>query len=141
MMRFLDLAKERSSCRRYSSKPVSRESIERCLEAARLAPSACNSQPWRFIVVKDGPIRRELAAKAFHGIFGMNAFAKQAPVLVPVIRENSAYPAMLGAAFGGTRYSLIDVGIACEHFVRRPGKRGWGRAGWDGLMSERLKKY
>ncbi len=49
-MNFLDLVRKRKSVRAYQDKPVERVKIERCLEAARLAPSACNSQPWRFKV-------------------------------------------------------------------------------------------
>ncbi|RKY55058.1 MAG: NAD(P)H nitroreductase, partial [Candidatus Neomarinimicrobiota bacterium] len=50
-MDFIELVKKRRSTRKYSTKPISREIIDKCLEAARLAPSACNSQPWYFIVV------------------------------------------------------------------------------------------
>ena len=55
-MPFLDLVRKRQSERRYSDRPVPRETMERCLEAARLAPSACNSQPWTFMVV-EGELR------------------------------------------------------------------------------------
>ena len=50
---FLNLVKHRTSCRSYEPKPVPREYLELMLEAARLAPSACNKQPWRFAVVQD----------------------------------------------------------------------------------------
>jgi len=49
-MDFLELAKKRQSCRAYDQKPVEPEMIAHCLTAARLAPSACNSQPWKFVV-------------------------------------------------------------------------------------------
>jgi len=56
-MKFLDLVKKRQSVRKYLNKPVEREKIKRCLEAARLAPSASNSQPWSFIVVDDPKLK------------------------------------------------------------------------------------
>ena len=46
-MNFMDLVSRRQSVRGYRDKPVEREKIEKCLQAARLAPSACNAQPWR----------------------------------------------------------------------------------------------
>ena len=79
-MNFLELVKKRRSVRRYSKGKVPREVIDRCLEAARLAPSACNAQPWYFIAVDDEKLKNELANKAFSGIYSMNSFAKDAPV-------------------------------------------------------------
>ena len=64
-MEFLALVKKRRSVRKYSGRPVPREAVERCLEAARLAPSACNCQPWTFIVVDDRKLRDEVAGKAW----------------------------------------------------------------------------
>ena len=53
-MALLDLLKHRISIRDFLDRPVERKEIMMCLEAARLAPSACNSQPWKFIVVDEG---------------------------------------------------------------------------------------
>lgn len=58
---FLALVRRRQSVRGYNPRPVEREKIRRCIEAARLAPSACNSQPWRFIVVNDPQLKNQLA--------------------------------------------------------------------------------
>jgi len=55
-----------------------------CLEAARLAPSASNSQPWRFIVVDDSQLKNKLCKAAFSGIYLINAFCKTAPVMVAI---------------------------------------------------------
>ena len=60
-MRFLDLVKRRRSVRRYAPAAVSRAAIDRCLEAARLAPSACNAQPWSFVVVDQPGRAAEIA--------------------------------------------------------------------------------
>ena len=90
-MNLLDLVRKRQSVRRYFDTAVPRKIIERCLEAARLAPSACNSQPWSFLVVDDPKLVADLGQKAFSGLYSMNAFAKTAPVLVVVITERSRY--------------------------------------------------
>lgn len=67
-MAFLDIVKHRKSVRSFLDKPVEREKISTCLEAARLAPSACNSQPWRFVVVDDPPVKKRLCVSAFTGL-------------------------------------------------------------------------
>jgi len=138
-MSFLELLQKRKSCRSYCSDPVPREKIERCLEAARLAPSACNSQPWRFVVVESPQLKQEIADKAFGGVFAMNAFVRKAPVLIVVVRQRSRYAAMLGGALRGVQYSLIDVGIAGEHLALQAEEEGLGIC-WLGWFSERLLK-
>ena len=62
---FIELVRHRTSCRAYDPKPVPRDYLERMLEAARLAPSACNKQPWRFAVVEDEAVRMRLINEAF----------------------------------------------------------------------------
>lgn len=111
-----ELIERRKSVRKYQATNVPRETIDRCLEAARLAPSACNSQPWSFIVADTEPLRSNLAQAAFSGVYAMNNFAKQAPVLISVVTERSKFMAALAGRFRGVQYSLIDVGIACAFF-------------------------
>jgi nitroreductase len=134
-MNFIDLVLRRRSCRRYLSRPIPRESLERCLEAARFAPSACNSQPWRFIVVDNPELKNKIARQAFSGIFAMNQFASQAPVLIVVIRERSKYVATLGGTLRDVQYSLIDIGIAVEHLVLQAEEEGLGTC-WLGWFDE-----
>jgi nitroreductase len=129
----------RKSSRRYSSKLVDRELIERCLEAARMAPSACNSQPWQFVVVDQEETRKALAEKAFSGIYSMNRFAASAPVLIVVVRQKSRYAARLGGQFRGVQYNLIDLGIACEHLVLQAAEDGVDTC-WLGWFNEKAVK-
>jgi nitroreductase len=135
-MDFMELVRIRQSNRKYLPRPVARSMIESCLEAARLAPSACNSEPWSFIVVDDPELKTTLADKAFSGIYSMNRFAERAPVLIAVITERSRFAASLGRYFRGTRYNLIDIGIACEHLVLRAAEAGLGTC-WLGWFNER----
>jgi nitroreductase len=138
-MTFLELVRKRRSVRAYEPARVSRDVLERCLEAARLAPSACNSQPWRFIVVDDPTLKAEVAGAAFTGMYSMNTFAADAPVLIAVVRERSKFAAALGGLFRGVHYALIDVGIACEHLVLQAEEEGLGTC-WLGWFNEKAVK-
>lgn len=139
-MSFLKLARERQSCRKYSDKTVEREKIDRCLEAARLAPSACNSQPWKYIVVDDPELREEVAQATFGGLVNFNHFSMQAPVLVVVVTEPANLTSFVGSQLKGIAYRLIDIGISAEHFCLQATDEGLGSCllGW--FNEKKLKK-
>ena len=134
-MAFLDLVKYRKSVRDFLDKPVEREKMMMCLEAARLAPSASNSQPWKFIVVDDRQLKDRLCKAAFGGVYSFNSFCKMAPVIVVVISEKSKFLARIGGMFRGVKYHLIDIGIACEHLVLQAEDLGLGTC-WIGWFNE-----
>ena len=138
-MSLLDLLKHRKSVRDFLDRPVEQEKIMMCLEAARLAPSACNSQPWKFIVVDDRQLKKKLSDAAFSGIYSINSFCKMAPVIVVVISEKSKFLARIGGMFRGTKYYLIDIGVACEHFVLQAEELGLGTC-WIGWFNEEAVK-
>lgn len=129
-MTFLDLARTRQSDRGYSDRPVTREQIEACLEAARLAPSACNSQPWSFVVVDDPQLRRQVADQLQDMV--MNRFAGSAPVLVVVVAETPNLIPRLAGEWKGKPYYLMDIGMAVEHFCLQAADAGLGSCilGW-----------
>jgi len=134
-MDFLELVKKRQSVRDYKPEPIPVEVLDRCFEAARLAPSACNSQPWSFIAVTDPDTRKKIS-DTFTGIYSFNFFVKTAPVIVVVITERSRYTACLGGYFRGTQYNLIDIGIAVEHFILQATYEGLGTC-WIGWFNEK----
>lgn len=134
-MDFSHLVNQRRSVRQFSTKPLAQEDIKLCLEAARLAPSACNSQPWHFMVLDDPEVKGRVGERIFSGIYSMNKFAKEAPVLVAVVSEKMQWTAALGAQVRDTRYALIDIGIACEHFVLQAQELGIGSC-WTGWFDE-----
>jgi len=138
-MPLLDLMKHRKSVRDFLDRPVEREKITMCLEAARVAPSACNSQPWRFVVVDEPSLKNQLCKVAFSGIYSINSFCKMAPAIVVVISEKSRFIARVGGMFRGTKYYLIDIGIACEHFVLQAEDLGLGTC-WIGWFNEKRVK-
>jgi len=129
---FLELAKKRQSDRKYLNKPVEKEKIERCLEAARLAPSACNAQPWKFIVVDNPEIKNKLADETFDRILPLNHFTKQAPLHIAVVMEKPNITSKLGEMIRDKKFTLIDIGIATEHFCLQAADDGLGTCiiGW-----------
>ncbi|MDK2920183.1 MAG: hypothetical protein PWQ37_2916 [Candidatus Petromonas sp.] len=131
-MNFLELVTNRQSVRKYLEKRVEREKIERCLEAARLSPSACNSQPWKFIVVDKPELREKVAKATFSKVVSFNRFALSAPVLVVVVSENRNLAAKFGGMVKNIPYYLIDIGIAAEHFCLQATEEGLGTCmiGW-----------
>lgn len=131
-MKFIDLVKSRRSARGFCDAPVEREKIELCLEAARLAPSACNSQPWRFVVVTDVNLKNNIAAECVGPMRSFNTFVSQAPVIVAVVTEPGKVIPRVGGAIKDKNYSRIDVGIAVEHFCLQAAEIGLGSCilGW-----------
>jgi len=120
----LKLISKRRSVRKYKPLPVEKEKLLICLEAARLAPSACNAQPYKFIVVDDPAVKDKLAAAVFSGIHSLVKFAAQAAVLVVVVSQKGKLSAWLGNQVQDTNFRLVDIGIAAEHFVLAAEEQG-----------------
>jgi nitroreductase len=131
-MSFIELVKQRQSVRKYSDKPVEKEKIDQCIEAARLAPSACNSQPWTFIVVNNRDLALEVAKATFNPVINFNRFAKQAPVMIVIVIEKPKTITQIGEAVKDREFPLIDLGIAGEHFCLQAHDLGLGTCmiGW-----------
>ncbi len=133
MSGFAALVQARRSVRACRPDPVSRDLLDACCDAARFAPSACNSQPWRFVIADDAATVAALAAAARgpHGS-ALNAFAVQAPVIVAVCAEQAALIPRLGGWLRGTDYALMDCAVAAEHFCLRAAEAGLGTCllGW-----------
>lgn len=128
---FLELVRHRESCRDYQETPVPEATLLRCLEALRLAPSACNQQPWRTVVVRDPLRRQRLCREALLPGISMPWLAK-APVLLALAAERKTVTHVLAPLFSGVRYDLLDPGIAGEHFVLAAAAEGLGSCwiGW-----------
>jgi nitroreductase len=139
-MSFLDLANKRYSVRNYKNTPVPQENINRCIEAARLAPSACNSQPWKFIIVDDPELINELAKAAFEGFLDFNHFAFKAPVLVLIVSERQKLFAKFAGVVKKKNFSLMDIGIAAEHFCLQAAEEGLGTCMLGWFNEKKVKK-
>ena len=137
-MTFLNLANARQSCRKYDpQKAVEEEKLAVVLEAGRLAPSACNGQPYH-ITVCQGETARAVAF-AVMGM-GMNKFAADAPVLLVISEEAYVASAALGAKVKGNDYRSIDIGIVAAYLTAEATAQGLGTCilGW--LDDEKIRK-
>jgi len=155
-MEFRETVERRRSIRKYGNDPVDEAVLTRILEAGRLAPSATNSQPWRFLVVR-APARREALAAASYG----QKFLSEAPVVLAVLGDRARYrkrlrrgkelidlgaidPAVMEAA--GTAYRkreaggddaaiLLQCALAAEHLALAATAEGLGTC-WVRLFDE-----
>ncbi len=132
MKNFMDLVLKRQSDRKYIDKPVEPEKLKRCLEAARLAPSASNSQPWSFVVVNHPELVKKVGKAATGPLSSFNTFASKASVIVVIVMEKPKIIAEVGGRIKQKEYPLIDVGIAAEHFCLQATEEGLGTCmlGW-----------
>ncbi len=128
----LEIIVSRQSDRGYNEKQVEDDKLERVLEAGRMAPSACNSQPWRFIVVNEPGLREKVAGAASARELGFNNFIDQSPVLLVVVREKGKVISRVGGTVKDKDYSLIDIGIAVENICLQALAEGLGTCiiGW-----------
>lgn len=137
-MDFLEIANARQSCRSYDeSREVEQEKLDAILEAVRLAPSACNGQPYH-LTVCTGELAKEVAAATMS--MGMNKFAAQAPVLIIISEEPYVKSAALGAKLKKNDYRSIDIGIAAAYLTAEATTQGLSTCilGW--LDDEKLRK-
>ena len=121
-MNFTEIAQARYSCRSYdSTRPVEEEKLRAILEAGRLAPSACNGQPYHFTVCR-GETAKAVAA-ATQGM-GMNKFASQAPVCIVISEMPYTKSAALGAKLKKNDYRSIDIGITTAYLTAEATAQG-----------------
>jgi nitroreductase len=129
LMEFYEVVSRRRSIRAYKPDPVEEDKLFRILEAARLAPSAANRQPWHFIVVRD-PQKREQLRKAYDRDWFVKA---------PVIIVACADPTKAWRRRDGEEYWKVDVAIAMEHLVLAAANEGLGTC-WIGAFDEKAVK-
>lgn len=114
MENFFDLVVRRESCRNYDpQKPVETEKLIKCIEAARMAPSACNSQPWSFVVVNSADVSPQVA-KCVQGM-RMNRFTDDCPAFIVVVEEKAKLMSVLGGVLHDQQFAPVDIGIATAH--------------------------
>lgn len=132
-MSFLDLVKTRQSDRAFDAdRPVEKDKLERILEAAQLAPSACNAQPWKFIIVEDRDLRYKIADATSNRLLSINHFTKQAPLHIIIVEEQANFSSSIGSFFKKKHFPHIDIGIVAEHICLAAADEGLGSCmiGW-----------
>lgn len=135
-MTLSDLVQNRQSVRKFDSHPIEKHLLLQCVEAARLAPSAENAQPWRFIILNDPEVLAKFAQDAFSGVYAATRWASKAPVLVLICAELDFLANRLGKTITGIPYYLLDLGIAGEHFILQAQELGLGTC-WIGWFDPR----
>lgn len=114
-MNFTEIAQTRQSCRSYDpERPVEKEKVDAILESARLAPSACNGQPYHITVCRGETATA--VAKACMGM-GMNKFAADAPIMLVLSEEPYCKSAAVGAKVKKNDYRSIDIGILSAYIT------------------------
>jgi nitroreductase len=140
-MQILKIIQNRRSIRRFSSEPVEREKIVTCIEAARLAPSAENVQPWRFIIIDDPEVKSAFGKVAFSGIYRATQWALKAPVIIVFLARLDFIANRVGSMIQKVPFYLLDLGIAGEHLVLQAQEMGLGTC-WIGWFDiRRTKKF
>ena len=131
-MIFQELINLRQSVRKYADIPVERVKIDKIIEAVHLSPSACNSQPWKIIMVDEPELKNEVARATFSKTISFNRFAVEAPVIAVLVIEKAKLIAQIGGSIKNMEYPQIDIGIAAAHFCLQAAELGLGTCmiGW-----------
>ena len=137
-MNFTEIAEQRQSCRSYDPvRTVEQEKLDAILATARLAPSACNGQPYHITVCKGEAAKA--VAKATQGM-GMNKFATDAPVMLVISERPYVATAALGAKVKKNDYRSIDIGILAAYITAEATANGLSTCilGWldDGKIRQ-----
>lgn len=138
MKDFFELVNRRQSCRKYLDKPVEKEKLVKCIEAAQVAPSACNSQPWHFIVVNNKDLSEKVALCLQDKV--MNKFTSECQAFIVVVEESGNLTSRAGALMKQQDYRSVDLGISTEHICLAATEQGLGTCilGW--FNEKELKK-
>lgn len=118
-MDFREIAQRRRSIRHYLDKKVERELIDKCLDTALLAPSARNTQPWKFIVIDDEQVLSEVKEYTSDDDYQLNLFTRSAPVMIAVVNEGISYIPVNRGKMKGDNYTKSDIGGAIAMFCLR----------------------
>jgi nitroreductase len=138
-MNFDELILERQSDRKYEiNRAVEEEKLMECIISAGQAPSACNAQPWKFVVVRDNALKAQVCDCAVS--MGMNKFCADAPAVVALVLEKPNFTSKIGSVLKDKEYTLIDIGIVAYHFCLKASALGLGTCmvGW--FNEKKVKK-
>lgn len=110
-MSYINLAKSRYSCRAYKDIPVEKEKLENIARTALLSPSACNSQPWSFVVVHERELAKKVAKTLQDKILPINKFTSECNSFIVIVEEPANLSAKLGGKFKDQQFAQMDIGI------------------------------
>lgn len=123
MSDYFDLVRRRESCRNFDpNRPVEREKLARCAEAAWLAPSACNGQPWKYLIVTNPELAEQLRPLMME--FGQNKFLQKCPAFAVVLEEPTVLKVSLSEKFKDQNFAPIDVALSVSQFCYAATEQG-----------------
>jgi len=135
ILRLDDVIRRRKSVRMYDQREVNESLLKEIVASARFAPSACNAQPWRFVVVTDREKVRLIFEESLGGIVS-NRWARTAPVYIVACMRKSLLIHKVGAGLKGIPYHFLDMGAAIEHVLLKATELGLGTC-WIGWFNKR----
>lgn len=138
-MNFTELARMRESCRNYTGEPVPREKLLAILDAARMSPSACNSQPWSFVVADTPDAARRAAACV--QVDGANKFTDHAPAFLIVLEEPVQLSPRIADKIDSQHFAQIDLGLITAHICLAAADLGLGTCIMGIFDEEKTKAY
>jgi nitroreductase len=112
MSDFLELCKKRQSCRNFTGALIEHEKLVNCVEAGRLAPSACNSQPWSFCVAETPEAIEKIAKATQSWAVGGNPFTSNAGAFIVVVEEHAVLMQRIRGLVDSQRHAESDIGGA-----------------------------
>jgi nitroreductase len=124
MSDFLELAARRQSCRDFADKPVEHDKLVKCVEAARLAPSGCNSQPWSFVVAENPEIVPEVAKCSQQ--LGINEYIAGAKAFIVVLEEHAVLMPKIRVFLDSQYFAKGDLGAAVLSICLEAESQGLG---------------
>jgi len=136
---FDDILNSRQSVRSFQSTPVAHQDLLAICEAARSAPSACNSQTWRFVAVTQSETIKQITKEAMRPVIP-NRWLEQTPLLIVGCSQLDLIANRIGSRITGIEYYQIDLGIAMEHMVLKATELGLGTCWIGWFAEERVKK-
>ena len=123
MSDYFDLIRRRESCRNFDpNRPVEKEKLQRCAEAAWIAPSACNGQPWHYLIVTNQELVEKLRPLMME--LNMNKFVKSCPAFAVVLEENTILKVSLSQKFKDQDFAPIDVAFSASQFCYAATEQG-----------------
>lgn len=138
MNNFNELVNMRQSCRNYNAKPIEKEKLEAVIKAALLAPSACNSQPWKYYVATEAKDAEKM--REFVKIGGRNKFADNCPVFSVVVEQ----PAILKSGvseLNSQKFAQMDIGISVAHYCLEATQQGLSTCIMGCFDEDKIKEY
>lgn len=129
-MSFASIARKRYSIRDYKDMPIEKEKLLQVLEAGRIAPSACNNQPWQFVVITDEGLKSKVAEAYPRDWF------RKAPVILAVLGDHS----QSWKRKDGKDHCDVDAAIAVDHMTLAAAELGIGSCWVCAFDSEKCHK-